>query len=295
MTEEDKISDLPGCVLEQILSRLSVKDMVRTSVLSKKWRFKWATVPSLTFHSFPRSSPNCARVIDHILLLHLGPVHRFGLSCHENIPYTEIDKWVLYVSRHSIKELVLQLFSRPDYYSIPSCLFSCQGLTHLNLYNCSLSLPSMFGGFVNLKSLTLFCVQMVQHDLENIISSSRVLERLTITYVCNVDQLTIHAPNLLFFNIEGNFADVCFKSVPHLTEARMNLLSCNERLHLENPEEYGDLIKLMAGVPQISRLTFGYYLTVVIALFTLALSDSLMALPFPTYINIKIDIGSKHI
>lgn len=36
--EEDKLSVLPECVMDLILLHLPIKDVVRTSVLSSKWR-----------------------------------------------------------------------------------------------------------------------------------------------------------------------------------------------------------------------------------------------------------------
>ncbi|PKI57546.1 hypothetical protein CRG98_022017 [Punica granatum] len=51
--EQDRISDLPGHVMDQILSYLHIDEEVRTSILSSKWRYKWATVPVL------KSDSNC--------------------------------------------------------------------------------------------------------------------------------------------------------------------------------------------------------------------------------------------
>jgi hypothetical protein len=47
--EPDRISCLPGHLTDQILSFLPIKEAVRTSVLSSKWRKKWYTIPNLVF------------------------------------------------------------------------------------------------------------------------------------------------------------------------------------------------------------------------------------------------------
>lgn len=39
--ELDRISNLPNDVTEKILSRLPLREAVRTIVLSSKWRYKW--------------------------------------------------------------------------------------------------------------------------------------------------------------------------------------------------------------------------------------------------------------
>ncbi|MCE2055106.1 hypothetical protein HAX54_041991 [Datura stramonium] len=44
----DIISNLPGDVINVILMCLPLQDAVRTSVLSRKWRYNWAKLPKLT-------------------------------------------------------------------------------------------------------------------------------------------------------------------------------------------------------------------------------------------------------
>ncbi|KAL9166731.1 hypothetical protein ABFS82_05G050000 [Erythranthe guttata] len=45
----DKISELPNEMLQRILCFLSQEEVVRTSVLSKSWRYIWCTRPNLVF------------------------------------------------------------------------------------------------------------------------------------------------------------------------------------------------------------------------------------------------------
>ncbi|XP_047967358.1 FBD-associated F-box protein At5g22730-like isoform X10 [Salvia hispanica] len=46
---EDLLRDLPDCLLFDIFWRLPMTDVVRTSVLSKRWRNFWTTAPFLNF------------------------------------------------------------------------------------------------------------------------------------------------------------------------------------------------------------------------------------------------------
>jgi hypothetical protein len=45
----DRISNLPGNVIDGILKHLNISELVSTSILSKKWRFMWMSVPELEF------------------------------------------------------------------------------------------------------------------------------------------------------------------------------------------------------------------------------------------------------
>ncbi|KAK3142544.1 hypothetical protein QOZ80_4BG0347960 [Eleusine coracana subsp. coracana] len=42
----DRLSELPDCILENILSRVTTRQACRTSVLSRRWRHVWRAVPS---------------------------------------------------------------------------------------------------------------------------------------------------------------------------------------------------------------------------------------------------------
>ncbi|KAH7524044.1 hypothetical protein FEM48_Zijuj06G0076500 [Ziziphus jujuba var. spinosa] len=216
----DRISDLPSHIIEQILSHLSIRDAVRTSILSSKWRYKWATIPHLVFDNQCLSVPSqdqatvkskLLAIIDHVLLLHMGPICKFKLSHRDLLAINDIDRWILYLSRGSIKEFVLEIWKGQRYF-MPSCLFSCQNLTHLELFNCLLKPPLTFKGFKCLKSLDLQHVTMTQHVFEYMISSCPMLEKLTLMNFDGFSHLNIEAPNLKFFDVGGVFTDVSFKN-----------------------------------------------------------------------------------
>ncbi|GAB4840207.1 hypothetical protein Ancab_020972 [Ancistrocladus abbreviatus] len=45
----DLLSDLPLSIVESILQLLPIRDAVKTSILSRRWRYRWASVPQLVF------------------------------------------------------------------------------------------------------------------------------------------------------------------------------------------------------------------------------------------------------
>ncbi|CAL2279439.1 unnamed protein product [Prunus armeniaca] len=81
--ELDRISNLPSDVLAKLLSHLWVREAVRTSVLSSKWRYRSAMLPHLVFDDECVSSLehiSFVNIVDHVLLGHIAPIHKFKLS-----------------------------------------------------------------------------------------------------------------------------------------------------------------------------------------------------------------------
>ncbi|KAJ1393207.1 Leucine-rich repeat 2 [Sesbania bispinosa] len=296
--EPDRISCLPGHVTDQILSHLPIREAVRTSVLSSKWRYKWATLPNLVFdnrcisvasqdHTVIKNK--LLRIIDHVLLLHSGPINKFKLSHRDLIGVVDIDRWTLHVCRRSIKEFVLEIW-KGQRYKIPSCLFSCQSLTHLELFNCWLKPPSTFQGFRNLKSLDLQHVTLAQDVFENLISSCPVLERLTLMNFDGFTHLNVNAPNLQFFDIGGKFEDISFENTFQLAVVSIGLY-----LNFENNQSRlhggsSNLLKFFVHLPRLQRLEIQSYF-----LKYLSVGGVPVKLPIPcidlSYLSIRINFN----
>jgi hypothetical protein len=86
----DEINNLPCNVIDNILSKLPIRDLVRTSILSRKWRYMWTCVSTLVFdqsfwykfcnkYGHVYGSNIADQIISEALLLHNGPVHKFTL------------------------------------------------------------------------------------------------------------------------------------------------------------------------------------------------------------------------
>ncbi|CAK9178572.1 unnamed protein product [Ilex paraguariensis] len=260
--ETDKISKLPGHIMDRILSHLSLRDAVRTSVLSSRWRYKWVTLPHLVFdnQSVVLSSQDqtliknrIVNIIDHVLLLHVGPIHKFKLSHRELQGASDIDRWILFLSRGSVKEFVLEIWKGLRY-KLPSSLFICQKLIHLELFNCLLKPPPKFDGFKILNSLDLQHITMDQDVFEHMISSCPLLERLTLMNFDGFIHLNICAPNLLFFDVGGVFENVSLENTFHLAIVSIGLYAnagYDQNVILGNT---GNMIKFFAHLPRIQRL-----------------------------------------
>ncbi|KAL7117192.1 hypothetical protein ACP275_03G057500 [Erythranthe tilingii] len=259
--EVDIISNLPGHIIDKILSHLSLRDAVRSSILSNKWRYKWVTLPHLVFdnQSVLVSTQDqtlvknkLVNIVDHVLLLHAGPIHKFKLSHRDLQGVSDIDKWVLYLSRGSVKEFILEIW-KGHRYKLHSSIYSYQKLVHLELFNCLLKPPSNFNGFKSLKSLDLQHITMDQSEFEKIIASCPLLERLTLMNFEGFGLLNIRAPSLLFFDVGGVFEDVSFVGTFNLAVVSIGLY-VNNGIERNLGFGTGNLIKFFACLPHIQRL-----------------------------------------
>ncbi|KAE9454467.1 hypothetical protein C3L33_13625, partial [Rhododendron williamsianum] len=75
------ISDLPDTIIEKILVLMPIRDAVRTSVLSKNWRFNWINIPVLAFDD--------TSLVDPYRL-------SFANYCHQTNSQLRTDFWLLY-------------------------------------------------------------------------------------------------------------------------------------------------------------------------------------------------------
>ncbi|XP_042472741.1 F-box/LRR-repeat protein At3g26922-like isoform X2 [Zingiber officinale] len=131
----DYLSNLPDPLLLHILSFLSTHNSVRTSVLARRWRSLWSSVPAIRFH-YEDFHPEAVSRADAI-------VHRFiasrrdssavfslsidldHLSCPEN--------WIDYAKSHGARAVTLYLCYCPRQSPIFSALFNWPSLLTLDL------------------------------------------------------------------------------------------------------------------------------------------------------------------
>ncbi|GMY26731.1 F-box/FBD/LRR-repeat protein At1g13570 [Fagus crenata] len=263
----DFISDLPQSIIESILTQLPIREAVRTSVLSSKWRYRWATITHLVFDEKCVTLSNDRDLVENkivnfitrALFLHQGPIHKFQLSTSYLQSCPEIDQWILFLSRKDIKELVLEL-DETEWIRVPSCLFNCKKLTRLELFRCELDPPLTFKGFVCLKSLKLYQVFVASDAIESLISSCPLLESLTLSYIDSLT-LNIRAPNLKYLCLEGEFKDICLENTPLLIAMSVAMYMTEDIAEHMEQSTSCNFIKFLGGVPHLERLIGRIYFT----------------------------------
>jgi hypothetical protein len=195
----DLLSSLPEHLQDEILTRLDLRDAVRTSAISRAWRRRWETLPGLAL-SFPDGTPPSA--IDRVLRRYAGTsVSRF--ACHAS--HSHVNDWLIVLSRRSVESISIFNNCRRTF-ALHSSIFSCDCLVSLTLEWCSIRpLPQPqpgggFAGFPVLKELYLTVVEFAARKeslLQAIIRASPMLGVLLLEQVDGIDtDCVIEAPNL---------------------------------------------------------------------------------------------------
>ncbi|KAL6182107.1 hypothetical protein ACLB2K_043530 [Fragaria x ananassa] len=216
----DRISNLPIDLKHKILCKLSIKEAVRTTVLSRSWKHSCDMLPHLVFDdrccvSYVNEDEKTKRkretkfyhIVDQVLSLQENNTSlvTFKLSHrNEHVGTQHIDRWIRHLSRTSVRVVALEQW-RGSLYHVSSRLFSCRDLQHLEFFGCSLKIPSSFEGFGKLSSLDIQKSTIEEGGLEKLISCCPLLETLIVINCDGIAHLSIDAPNLKYLDIAGAF------------------------------------------------------------------------------------------
>jgi hypothetical protein len=174
--DADMLNDvLPVHLVSRILSCLPTKEAVKTSILSKRWRFLWTTISNLDFSDRNEVDPsfkvvegteNRKKFIKYVsnVLLQLYPTNSIDklsiyLKVYRNV-LLQIKNWISCAAQRNVKDLdlSLQAYSRID---VSRQLYDCKSLQALRLnFGLHLKIPKQGFVFPNLKSLSLESVSI---------------------------------------------------------------------------------------------------------------------------------------
>ncbi|MFS8028393.1 putative F-box domain, FBD domain, leucine-rich repeat domain superfamily [Helianthus anomalus] len=187
--DSDIISTLPLNIIEDILTRMPIRDALRTSVLSKKWRYTWRGMPKLIFtdNMVTGSSNHLCRelkkyklvsAIFHVLLFHNGP-ETLEFDClvvnlHMESEFVQIISCL--ARGNKVKNLLF--ISDDRSYKLPVSFFSLQGLERVYLDNCTLEPPLSFNGFSSLADVSIVNVEVSAQMLQRFLSKCPLLQYL---------------------------------------------------------------------------------------------------------------------
>ncbi|KAL3575914.1 hypothetical protein D5086_021197 [Populus alba] len=147
--EMDMIENLPDAMLLHILSFLPAKDVLKTSILSKRWRHLWMSVSNLSFEEWrPDKFVMFMNSAERAMMCRDVPrIEKFSLSSHM-LNSACINALISKALSFKVQDFSLRLVYVGVPISLPHHLFSCPTLTVLNLeevtqFPCTACLPNL--------------------------------------------------------------------------------------------------------------------------------------------------------
>lgn len=202
---QDRLSDLPDYIIHEILCFLEINQAIRTSVLSKRWKNLWASVPDLNFNSKSFTEQTFPKFLRRVMSKREDcNVRRLDMFAHLPIRLSSMEGLINYAVAHQVEDF---RFVSDDVQ--PVSLPACGSLKTLFLSRCKFGdLLTSFGfGFVNLTSLDLyvcwFCYS--ENDFGDPFASCRNLRRLCLRYCRfpSLKRLKITGFQLVSLEIQG--------------------------------------------------------------------------------------------
>ncbi|PWA37406.1 F-box domain, FBD domain, Leucine-rich repeat domain, L domain-like protein [Artemisia annua] len=241
----DRISSLPQDITENILTRMPIRDAIRTSILSRKWRSSWKSMTKLFFNDKMVNVPcNCQKLkkyklrsaILNVLLLHTGSILDIKIEVGELDVDSEFDQIIRYLSRNNSLQKFRFLGSLKHCYKLPSSFLSLQGLEFIFLGNCIFRHPIRFDGFSKLRGVVFGNVDITSKTLQLFLSKCPLLRHLALIggsrYFARGSKLTFVellqcVPLIEFLEIRGPYVEyLSAGGMPHELATSLVKLKC---------------------------------------------------------------------
>ncbi|KAK7401731.1 hypothetical protein VNO78_13437 [Psophocarpus tetragonolobus] len=206
---EGTLSKLPEPLITHILSFLTTKDAVRTSVLSKKWIFRWTFISKLDLDDtvfYKRKSGGKMYFINfvfRVLLLTKSPtLLSFSLVIANKYDVSILNTWICNILIRSVRNLRIETHSKMPFSALAShSLFNSKLLEELVLKmdSCAIRVTLAHVRFEHLKVLKLagilFTLDFNHRCLTLGLPVLKVFETANCTWV-NARRITLNAPLL---------------------------------------------------------------------------------------------------
>ncbi|XP_050232863.1 FBD-associated F-box protein At2g26860-like [Mercurialis annua] len=245
--ETDWISELPDCLLHHIFSSVDTTGIVRTCILSKRWRYFWTSSPDLNFTYDGLEQDDHSNFITQ-LLQHRNsiPLNSFSYSMFMlDVEASVVESWIAYAVKHQVQHLTLYLqaccLNRPIQF--PNCFFGCTSLTTLIFdgnFNQAILLPKTFD-LPSLKYLHLCAFHNI--DARNLNPFFYGIQYFSVPSLISFDILNaeVEAPDLFsefeFVIVAPNLRKFKFEGYPPFLCSTKNLSSL-DLIEIDLPCEY---------------------------------------------------------
>uniref|UniRef100_M1DUW6 F-box family protein n=1 Tax=Solanum tuberosum TaxID=4113 RepID=M1DUW6_SOLTU len=206
----DRISQLPEALIVQILSRLSITNAFRTTILSKYWQYFWTCIDNIVYEEdYSRSNSSTMHkfisLTDNVLpLLSCSTIKKFSLNFvfryDDGVSYfPKIDKWLEFAVNKKVEDLRLNIRYTVDPtehdqpYNLPIVLSNSSSILKLNCENCRI-LEDCVLNWTSLRSLTLKNLFLRDEHIKQIMSNCPQLESLKLQEFCGFNRLHMTSP-----------------------------------------------------------------------------------------------------
>ncbi|KAL3634993.1 hypothetical protein CASFOL_022047 [Castilleja foliolosa] len=215
----DRLSQLPQPILHNILSLLSQKKAVRTSVLSKSWRYLWHSRLNVEFRdkwfakkkefsSFTGKTSQryldgknefwsfidktLQRYLDQNLSLQKFVFDMFNYEVDFVLRQKFISMAIMNMGVKSL-ELLFHNSSEGKDFPLPLVVFQSEFLVELVIHYCDLSTPKSTDNVMlnNLRTLRLHNSYITDEVVEKIISGCPLIENLDLLYCCGLKSIKL--------------------------------------------------------------------------------------------------------
>ncbi|GLJ45313.1 hypothetical protein SUGI_0953880 [Cryptomeria japonica] len=258
----DRLSALSDDVLlNHILSKISYRDVVRSSLLSQRWRLLWTKIPRLKFcpEDFEKQKDGRIQAIINNALLHLDT----RLSCLELTVALDdpkaayINNWIRLAAEKQVERMDIHICNRDPktgkrisngaspMMELGDSIFSCENLTVLTVQYIQLpKIPTNVGVFRSLKALYYFAIPNLDDAMfEGFMDLCPHLQDLWILGCLALKNLIIRSSNLLYILLGALRPDISLQlTCPRLME--ISLIDCGQ---------YAGL-KLLQGISRVESV-----------------------------------------
>ncbi|XP_076941900.1 FBD-associated F-box protein At4g10400-like [Bidens hawaiensis] len=231
---DDRISRLPEDTLSHILSLMPTKCAVRTSVLSKKWRFSWMLVTNLDFDYTVKHSVNgldsFSKFVDRVLSnCKTSRLQLFRLRfCDKVVSKSRVSSWIDKAVRLDVRELDMQVVP----FELPLSLLTCKTLTNLRLDFSG----SKHDGWECASSVNLPCLK----TLDIVVYTNPFVNVFKLIHGCPVlESLSLEV------KFSDNTGDYVF-DIPTLKQLKLILVTCGYAVN-----------SVVLNVPNLEHLSVG--------------------------------------
>nr|KYP77064.1 F-box protein At3g59000 [Cajanus cajan] len=145
-SEEDKISALPDDVLCLILSFLTLKEAIATSLLSTRWRFVWTMLPSLHIGCAKPIMKHYKSVNVFLALRRTEKITSFQLKCNSDHDCCSnyVEEWISKVVARKVEQVHISLCRRSQDFNTRGPRINSKVIPHSRPYQKFLNWAPLF-------------------------------------------------------------------------------------------------------------------------------------------------------